>query len=97
MAIQVVACLTLNPDEPEAIQTYFDTAMPLIESVGAVIRQRFDIGEAIIGERIAETMMVVEYPDHDALESVFESDDYKAIIPARDKAFLKYSVNVLSG
>ena len=90
--IEVVASLTINPDEPEAQHEYFTTAMQLIEKSGAKLVQKIELGQPVIGEQLSELLMLVEYANEDAVNSVFESDEYKAIIPARDKAFLKYNV-----
>lgn len=95
MPLQVVACVTPNPDEPEAQKEYFSVTMPLLEQVGARIIQKFDMGDAVVGERVAETLMVVEYPSLEALDQVFKSDAYKSIIPARDKAFKTYNVSII--
>lgn len=97
MTIQVVATIAINPDEPKALEEYFKVTMPLLEEVGAKVIQRFDLGEVVVGQAVAETLMVVEYPSLDALDSVFKSDLYKSIIPFRDKAFKTYNVSVLSG
>lgn len=95
MPLQVVACVTINKDEPDALAEYFKVTLPLMESVGARIVEKREIGPAVVGDSIGETLMVVEYPDYDALDRVFKSAAYKAIIPARDKAFLSYNVSVL--
>ena len=94
--VQVVASLTINPDEPEAVETYFETAMPLLEKVDAKVVQRLELGTAVIGERPSEVVMLVDYPSYEAVESVFNSPEYKAIAPTRDKAFLKYNVCIVN-
>ena len=96
MAIKVVATIALNQDAPDAIETYFQTAMPMLEKVGAKVLQQFTLGEAVVGEKVGETLMIVEYPDMQALDAVFGSAAYKAIIPARDKAFSTYNIRVIS-
>ena len=94
--IQVVASMAFNPQEPEALQTYFDVAMPLLEKVGAKVAQKIEVGDPVIGEKASEIVMLVDYPSYDAIDSVFESDEYKAVIPIRDKAFLKYNVCIVN-
>jgi len=96
MPVQVVACISINPDEPDALKTYFDTTTSLLEEVGARVLQKMDTEAVVVGKPIAETLMVVEYPDLQALDRVFKSPEYKAIIPARDKAFLTYNVSILT-
>ena len=94
--VQVVASLTINPEEPEALQKYFGVAMPLIEKAGGKICQRIELGKPIIGEQSTETVMLVDYPSFDSVERVFQSPEYKTAIPHRDKAFLKYNVCIVS-
>ncbi|MEM7060319.1 MAG: DUF1330 domain-containing protein [Pseudomonadota bacterium] len=94
--VQVVASLSINPEEPEALETYFQVAMPLIERVGAKVVQKIEVGEAVVGEQPSEMVMLVEYPSYEAVQRVFNSAEYQAIIPAREKAFLKYNVCIVS-
>ena len=94
--IQVVASLTINPDEPEALQRYFDTAMPLIEKVGAKVTQKIELGEAVIGDTPAKILMLVDYPSYDAVDAVFKSEEYLSIVGDRDRAFAKYNVCIVA-
>jgi len=41
--------------------------------------------------------VMVEYPDRAAVDTVFESPEYKAVIPIRDIAFADYQVTVVVG
>lgn len=90
--IEVVASLTINPEEPEALQAYFNVAQKLIDKVGARVVQKIELGDDVIGEKASELLMLVEYADQEAVNRVFQSDEYQSIIPEREKAFLKYNV-----
>ena len=70
--VQVVASLSINPDEPEAVATYFGVAMPLIEKVGAKVLQKIEVGEPVVGEQPSELVMLVEYPSYEDVERVLE-------------------------
>lgn len=94
--IQVVASLTINPNEPEALQKYFEVTMPLIKKVGAKVAQKIELGEAVIGDNPAKILMLVDYPTYDAVDAVFKSPEYLSIIDQRDKAFLNYNVCIVS-
>lgn len=94
--VQVVASLTINPEEPEALDTYFGVAMPLIDKVGAKVIQKIEVGDPVVGEQPSELVMLVEYPSYEAVEKVFKSAEYQAVIPFREKAFLKYNVCIVS-
>ncbi|MEM1299135.1 MAG: DUF1330 domain-containing protein [Pseudomonadota bacterium] len=93
--IQVIASLTTNPDEPEALKKYFEIALPLVASVGARVSQRITMGDPVIGEQASEMILVVDYPSYQAIDDVFQSAAYRSIIEARDKAFLKYNICIV--
>lgn len=95
MTITVLALLTVNEDAPQALAQYLEATAPLIETAGAKIIRRYRVQEAVAGSCAAQTAVVVEYPDRAAVDLVFESPAYKAIIPVRDKAFLTYNINVM--
>lgn len=63
---------------------------------GGQLSQQFPVGDVVVGNKPAETIMVVEYPDIAAVHALFESDAYKALIPVRDRAFSTYSVSIVS-
>lgn len=96
MSVYVIACLTPNPDRPDDYQTYIKVAMALLEKVGGKLSQQFPVGDVVVGNKPAETIMVVEYPDIAAVHSLFQSEEYKALIPVRDRAFTTYSVSIVS-
>ena len=54
MTVQVVACVTINQDEPEALEEYLRVTTPLLEEVGARIMKQLEIGDAVIGEPVAK-------------------------------------------
>ena len=95
MTVTVFAMLTVNDDNPQALAKYFEITGPLLEAAGARILQRFEIHDVIVGETPAKSVVIVEYPDMEALKSVFESTEYKAITEIRDAAFLTYQVSVV--
>lgn len=95
MSTYVIACVTINPDQKDAYQAYLETTLPLLEKVGGKIFQCFDVDDVVVGDKPAETIMVVEYPDVDAVHSLFGSPEYQEIIPMRDRAFATYSVSIV--
>lgn len=95
MTVNVVALLTTNDNEPQALAHYFSVALPLLEKVGAKILQRYAVSEVVIGREPAKSVLIVEYPDRAAVDAVFASADYEALKPIRDRAFLEYSVSVI--
>ena len=92
---QVLASLRINPENPDAVNTYFEAAIPLIEAVGGKVIEQIDLGEQLIGKTGSSFVFVVEYPDRDAIDRVFSSAQYKSIIPVRDKAFSHYNISII--
>lgn len=96
MTVHVIALVTVNEANPHALARYLEATMPLLDSVGARIVQRFEIGEAVVGDVPAQMVMVVEYPDRAAVDQVFQSDTYRDIRAVRDQAFLTYKVSLVT-
>jgi uncharacterized protein (DUF1330 family) len=96
MSVYVIACLTVNPEALDDYERYIARTAPLLERAGAKVTQQFPVGDVLVGDKMAEAMMVVEYPDLDAVHGLFQSDGYQAVIPIRDRAFSTYNVSIVS-
>ena len=94
MAVTVIALLSINESEPQALGEYFRITTPLLERARARIVKRFTLHEVIVGKRPAEMAVIVEYPDRAAVDMVFQSSEYRQAIPFRDRAFLKYQISI---
>ncbi len=94
MAVTVIALLSINESEPQALGEYFRITTPLLERARARIVKRFTLIEPIVGNRPAQMAVIVEYPDREAVDSVFKSREYREAIPFRDRAFLKYEISI---
>lgn len=90
--IQLIASLSIDESEPEALQKYFETANPLIERYGGRVVSKFDVGQSIVGKKPSELLMLVEYPSRASVDALFNSEEYKSIIPFRDTAFRVYNI-----
>jgi uncharacterized protein (DUF1330 family) len=97
MTVQILALVTINEDQPQALGQYLEATMPLLEAAGAKIVQRFVIAEQIVGQTPSQSVMIVEYPSREAVDMVFGSDVYKEIVPVREKAFSSYHVSLVAG
>ena len=95
MSVFIIACVTINPDEPDAYRVYLETTAPLLERAGATISQHFGVSDVVVGNKPAESVMIVEYPNLEAVHDLFDSPEYNSIIPLRDRAFSTYSVSVI--
>lgn len=96
MTVRLLAFVTINEDQPAALASYLAATGPLLEKAGGKIVQRVAIDEVVVGNVLAKTMIVVEYPTRAAVSAVFDSDAYRAIVPLRDKAFRDYHVLIVA-
>ena len=94
MTVTVIALLSVNEDEPAALAEYFRLTGPLLDRAGARITRRFTLAEAVVGQRPAQMAVMVDYPDRAAVDMVFQSPEYAAAIPSRDRAFLRYDISI---
>lgn len=69
-------------------------AEPILKEVGARITKRYVLEKEVVGNRSAKIVIVVEYPNYEAIDKVFSSAEYAQAIPFRGKAFSEYSVHV---
>lgn len=96
MPVTVIALVSIVEEEPWALAEYFRVTAPLLKNAGAEIKKRFSVNEVIVGHRPARMVIMVEYPNRAAVSSVFDSAEYEAIKPIRDKAFSEYHVTIVS-
>ena len=95
MKVRVIALVTINEDQPLALAKYLEITEPVLERVGAKIVARYKIEEEVVGDKPAETIIVVDYPSRAAIDEVFTSNEYKQAVPFRDTAFSTYSIHVV--
>lgn len=96
MAVQVIALVTVNDDEPLALAQYIAATTPLMEQAGGRVLRRFSVNEVVVGHKPAKLVIIIEYPSREAVDMVFNSQVYSDIVPTRDLAFLEYHVSIVS-
>jgi uncharacterized protein (DUF1330 family) len=94
MTVTVLAMVTFAENQEAALSRYLEVTAPLLEQAKATVISMFDLNEAVVGHRPAKRMIVVEYPSRAAVDLVFESPEYKALIPTRDRAFTSYDISI---
>lgn len=93
--VTVMAFVTVAEDAPDALAAYFSVTDPLLKRAGARIVKRFSIHDVVVGNRPAQTVVMVEYPSREAVDMVFGSPEYASVIPQRDRAFLDYAITII--
>lgn len=95
MTVLVLALTTVNQNETEALVAYLGVTGPLLEKAGARIIQRYEVVETVIGEPTAKYVTLVEYPNREAVISLFESTEYSTIKAIRERAFDHYEIRII--
>jgi uncharacterized protein (DUF1330 family) len=86
---------TVNPVEISAFEHYTKNAGPLFKKAGGTPVAKYQLAERVVGTADGQFLVIMEFPNKEAIRSVFESAEYKALLPARDKGYL--SLNVFIG
>lgn len=96
MSVRILATTTTNPAGGEAaVEAYLELVGPLMERAGAQVVDRYEVAYSISGATPSQFVSIIEYPDEDAVRSVFDDPSYLAGKAVRDAAFSQYDVCVL--
>ncbi|MGC1504915.1 MAG: DUF1330 domain-containing protein [Sulfitobacter sp.] len=94
MTVTVIGLVTVAEGESAALAHYLAVSAKLLERANAVVTKRFSINETVIGTGPVKSVVMVEYPSREAVDLVFLSEEYQALIPTRDKAFSSYDISI---
>jgi uncharacterized protein (DUF1330 family) len=67
----------------------------LLKRAGARIVKRFSVNDVVVGQKPAQTVVMVEYPSREAVDLVFGSAEYASAIEHRSRAFLDYAITIV--
>jgi len=87
--VNLTIVATINPDAKEELSHYLEEVGILYKEVNAKPVNKFKITKPLIGNYSPSLVSIMEFPNMVSLNNVFESDDYKQLIPYREKAFSK--------
>lgn len=85
-----------NPDGAEDMQAYLKGVLPVLMSHGGELVYRGKIERPISGEAGFAMLMVMAFDSAASIDKVFESAEYKALVPHREKGFSKIDILVSS-
>ena len=88
--------VTLTPveGEGEAMGRYLQGVQPLLAAAGGTPVKRLRVTDTITATAGIGLALVMDFENTEAIESVFASDAYQALIPDRDKAFSNLEIVV---
>lgn len=95
MTVKVFALTSVDPDEIEALSMYMTTTTPLLERAGAKIAETHTLQATLVGAEMPARVTIVEYPDMEAVHSVFDSAEYGMLKDVRARAFKHYQIGIL--
>lgn len=84
----------LNPMEKEAFAFYSENSAPLFKKAGGTPVGKFKITESLVGNMNLHIIAIMEFPNDKAIKDVFASEEYKKLLPYRDKAFRELQVYI---
>ena len=80
-----------NLDEMASVQEYLNGVLPLLTGAGGKPVKRLKVDKVIGGEP-SGMVLVMDFDSSDAITAMFESDDYAALIPTRDRGFTEMNI-----
>jgi uncharacterized protein (DUF1330 family) len=92
----LVVTATPNPEEMQSVQEYLGAVMPLLTGAGGSVVKRMKHDHLVNG-RPAGMVLVMDFESSDAAISMFESEEYQALVPVRDRGFSEMNISLYQG
>lgn len=89
----LVVTASPNPNEMESVQDYLQGVLPLLKGAGGKPVKRLKVDEVIRGNP-SGMVLVMDFDSDEAITTMFQSDEYSALIPMRDQGFSEMSILV---
>ena len=87
----LVVTATPNPEEMASVQEYLQGVLPLLKGAGGDLIKRAKVGKVIKGNPCG-MVLVMDFDSAEAITSMFESEEYAALVPARDRGFAEMNI-----
>ena len=94
MKAYLVANLIPNPNGQESMQYYASRVGELLAAAGGTNAKRVKLSDTINGSVLYQLMLFMEFESKKAIQDVFESNQYKALIPHRDEGFDMVNIQI---
>lgn len=96
MTAQLIVLGTRHADSDADYEAYVGVAGPLLFGAGGAISAQYNRTSHIVGDDGPQQVLVMDFPDEETIQNVFDSPEYAAAVPNRDAAFEHISVIVAS-
>ena len=80
-----------NPNEMDSVQEYLQAVLPLFKGAGGKLVKRLKLDKVILGNP-SGMVLVMDFDSAAAITAMFESDEYAALIPTRDRGFAEMNI-----
>jgi uncharacterized protein (DUF1330 family) len=80
-----------NPNAMASVQEYLHGVLPLLTGAGGTPVKRLKVDKVING-RPSGMVLVMDFDSADAISGMFESEDYAALVPVRDRGFSEMNI-----
>ena len=92
---RMVAVGKLNPENADALQHYVENVVPMLLGAGGEVICRLKNKGVVSGTGDApETIFMMDFASEEKIREVFDSEQYKALIPVRNRAFREINILV---
>lgn len=81
----------------ESIQEYTSKAGELLVGGGGTPLKKLIVSDVEVGQQEFTMLLLMEFESKEQINKVFESEEYKKLIPVRTKAFKTLNVLVAEG
>ena len=92
MTVQIIITGTRRSNSDDDYAAYATVAGPLMTAAGGTFTGRFGRMADLVGESGPQQVAIMEFPNEEAVRNAFESPEYQAVVPQRDKAFEKLNI-----
>jgi uncharacterized protein (DUF1330 family) len=89
----LVVTATPKPDEADSVKHYLQAVLPLLLGAGGTLVKRLKVTDLIHGNP-SGMILVMDFASNDEIKKVFDSEEYAALIPVRDKGFAEINILV---
>lgn len=87
--VNLTIVATVNPSGKKELAFYKEEVAKLYKKVNAKSVNKYKVSKSLIGDYQPTLVSIMEFSDISSLHKVFESDEYKNLLPYRSKAFSK--------
>ena len=82
-----------KPEEMASVQEYLQGVLPLLQGAGGKVVKRLKVDKLIHGNP-SGMVLVMDFDSAEAITKMFESDDYAALVPVRDRGFSEMNIQL---